>query len=306
MLRALDLIKKGDYTTLSGGLNSTLYLLNIDNQKCVLKKYAESGAPLRLAREIAFLEMCHRSEVNNVPKLLNFDDSECLALLEYVKGNRVVEADETFVIAASTFVNTINKKSQNHNTPYLAKDAFVNSSQVLTNLVQRAAVLKSCEMPADAKALILKILSSVDKLLDATPEIVKEFGIIQTHIRQENASALILSPSDFGIHNAIETESGIYFLDFEYSGKDSPLKLFGDFISHPQHHLNENLIRLFYDRTKETLCFELEHFSELFLLLFRLKWCLIMCNPIIKPAQVSSKHLEELSEYYRIAVKPLL
>ena len=44
----------------------------------------------------------------------------------------------------------------------------------------------------------------------------------------------VLSPSDFGFHNAILKESGdLVFLDFEYFGRDDPVKLMADFIWHP-------------------------------------------------------------------------
>ena len=40
---------------------------------------------------------------------------------------------------------------------------------------------------------------------------------------------LILSPSDFGFHNIVKNKKKLYFLDFEYSGFDDPLKLLSDF-----------------------------------------------------------------------------
>ena len=47
-------------------------------------------------------------------------------------------------------------------------------------------------------------------------------------------SMQIFSPSDFGFHNAILKESGdLVFLDFEYFGRDDPVKLMADFIWHP-------------------------------------------------------------------------
>jgi len=306
ILRARDLIDKGECVNLKGGMNNALYLINIDNQECVLKKYADLGAPLRLAREVAFHNMCEVAGVGNVPKLLDFDDINCLALFEYVRGNRVVVADQNFIAAAANFINTINKNSQNQSSPYFAKDALIELDYLLVDLANRVKKLKSCEIPIDAEAIVFGILEGVDNLLANSTKIEKEFERIQARNSRESYSKFILSPSDFGIHNSIQTESGVYFLDFEYSGKDSPLKLFGDFISHPQHLLKENLIRLFYELTKDTLCFELEHFSKLFLLLFRFKWCLIMCNPIVKPTGYNSKYLETLSEYYRAAVNPLL
>ena len=44
----------------------------------------------------------------------------------------------------------------------------------------------------------------------------------------------ILSPSDFGFHNAIlQKNNKVCFVDFEYFGWDDPAKLINDFIWHP-------------------------------------------------------------------------
>ena len=45
----------------------------------------------------------------------------------------------------------------------------------------------------------------------------------------------VLSPSDFGFHNALVDETGrFYFVDFEYFGWDDPAKMIADFHLHPQ------------------------------------------------------------------------
>ena len=49
----------------------------------------------------------------------------------------------------------------------------------------------------------------------------------------------VFSPSDYGFHNAILKEHGnLVFLDFEYFGRDDPVKLIADFIWHPGMNLS--------------------------------------------------------------------
>jgi len=49
-----------------------------------------------------------------------------------------------------------------------------------------------------------------------------------------NRDQQILSPSDFGFHNALRKKNGsLVFLDFEYFGWDDPVKLMCDFAFHP-------------------------------------------------------------------------
>ena len=44
----------------------------------------------------------------------------------------------------------------------------------------------------------------------------------------------VLSPSDFGFHNALRRPDGtIVFVDFEYFGWDDPAKMMADAMLHP-------------------------------------------------------------------------
>jgi hypothetical protein len=50
----------------------------------------------------------------------------------------------------------------------------------------------------------------------------------------------IYSPSDFGFHNAIEDKKGkVFFVDFEYFGRDDPVKMIVDFWWHPAMNLTK-------------------------------------------------------------------
>ncbi|WNK00324.1 hypothetical protein L2D14_02595 [Thalassospiraceae bacterium LMO-JJ14] len=49
-----------------------------------------------------------------------------------------------------------------------------------------------------------------------------------------------LSPSDFGLHNAVRAQNGsLVFVDFEYFGWDDPVRLVSDFLLHPGHVLDK-------------------------------------------------------------------
>jgi hypothetical protein len=55
-----------------------------------------------------------------------------------------------------------------------------------------------------------------------------------------------LSPSDFGLHNAIRRPDGsLAFVDFEYFGWDDPAKTLVDFVLHPGMLVSSNLAREF-------------------------------------------------------------
>ena len=58
----------------------------------------------------------------------------------------------------------------------------------------------------------------------------------------------VLSPSDFGFHNALERpDSQLTFVDFEYFGWDDPAKMLSDFLLHPAVDIGHELRQRFLD-----------------------------------------------------------
>ena len=89
----------------------------------------------------------------------------------------------------------------------------------------------------------------------------------------------ILSPSDFGFHNALESEGVLRFLDFEYAGWDDPAKLICDFVCQPDLPLHLEFAHYFVQRMNVALNSEgITERVELLLPLHRLKWCCIILN----------------------------
>ena len=94
----------------------------------------------------------------------------------------------------------------------------------------------------------------------------------------------ILSPSDFGFHNALRNREGdIIFLDFEYFGLDDPAKTISDFILHPAMELKDEFKNYFVTEMIERFDYNDQLKSRLRILypLFGLKWCLIFLNEFV-------------------------
>jgi hypothetical protein len=96
----------------------------------------------------------------------------------------------------------------------------------------------------------------------------------------------MLSPSDFGPHNALIRRNGeVFFLDFEYFGQDDPVKLAADISLHPGTDLAVEQ-RVFLVETLLVTCeqagdrYVRERFQA-FWPLWRLKWCCILLNEFI-------------------------
>ena len=107
----------------------------------------------------------------------------------------------------------------------------------------------------------------------------------------------ILSPSDFGFHNAIKNNNNeITFLDFEYFGWDDPVKLTSDFILHPAMNLTtrqkkywvQSLVKLFIDDAN--FLFRLRNSFYLYGII----WCLILLNEFL-PNKLENRNIYTLN-----------
>lgn len=96
-----------------------------------------------------------------------------------------------------------------------------------------------------------------------------------------------LSPSDFGLHNALRTDCGLSFVDFEYFGWDDPAKTLCDFVLHPAMGLPENLRRRFADGFLSRFAGAdsgLPKRVAAVYPLYAIKWCLILLNEFLRGA----------------------
>lgn len=94
----------------------------------------------------------------------------------------------------------------------------------------------------------------------------------------------ILSPSDFGFHNALATKSGVVWLDFEYFGWDDPAKTMADFVLHPAMALSLESRRAFWHGMIGLLGGgrDLALRARWTYPLFGVKWCLIILNEFLR------------------------
>lgn len=109
----------------------------------------------------------------------------------------------------------------------------------------------------------------------------------------------VLSPSDFGAHNAIiGSADKYYFYDFEYFGWDDPVKLISDFFWHPGMDLSEDLKLKWLHLTKELFAKDLSYAKRLdaYLPLFGLRWCLILLNEHLPECLLGRVHANKAED----------
>jgi hypothetical protein len=104
-------------------------------------------------------------------------------------------------------------------------------------------------------------------------------------------SLQIISPSDFGSHNAIKDLSGkTIFIDFEYFGWDDPVKLTADFCHHPGMSLSLEEQKKWIDWSQNIFKDDLEFLHRLRALfpLYAIRWALIILNEF-RPDKIKNR-----------------
>ena len=102
-----------------------------------------------------------------------------------------------------------------------------------------------------------------------------------------------LSPSDFGFHNAIKTAEGnIIYVDFEYFGRDDPVKLTADFLLHPAMSLSDTEKSRFAQGVGEIFKDYRDFLTRLQYLmpLYGLRWSLIVLNEYLPSSWARRTH----------------
>ena len=91
---------------------------------------------------------------------------------------------------------------------------------------------------------------------------------------------MIISPSDFGFHNIIQSKKKLFFIDFEFAGYDDPVKLICDFYCQPDQTLSSYQKRMFIKKIsfQNHSLKELVLNTKLFLPFHKIKWCCIILN----------------------------
>jgi hypothetical protein len=268
------------------GGNNQLYHVTNGSQAFILKKYFQHSEDKRnrLATEFSFLEYACRATPQFVPKPFSKNDTDFTALYEFIEGIKIRTQKDIrnhHIAACGEFIAGLNEPSKHNGLSLMnASEACFSINDHLNTIDGRINELTINTSQDDRLKLVL---NQIQKHWHSIKEkVLKETNSLQISIEailpQEKR---IVSPSDFGFHNAIIQKNGlIKFIDFEYAGWDDPAKLVGDFfgqvaITINQKHIN-NLI---------TSCFQYLSFNEidvkricLLIDSYKIKWCCIVLN----------------------------
>lgn len=275
--RWLTEVLQSDFTatTLSGGANNQGFCLKTSSDCFFLKRFADtSNARQKLEQEAAFSQTLYQLGIRNIAVPVAQHSTLRLSLFSFINGEPVRQLQPHHIQAALTFVEQINQQRSQVSQVALAAESpacLADFAQIVANRLSRLrAVAKEGPLAAALQALLADISRQFDHLCQDIP-VSWQLPLDRSY----------LSPSDFGFHNALETANGLYFIDFEYAGRDSLWKLFSDFFAQPAIAVPLHYTRLFF---QQPLFVELANDPTSLLKVYQLtqlKWSLLMLNEFL-------------------------
>ena len=283
---------------IGAGTNSRVFRVELDDgsRGCpwhvVVKFYRRDAGDRRdrLTTEYESLRFLWQNDVRSIPRPIAIAHDRQCAIYEYVDGDVAGWAapDATDVDRSIEFLCLLKALRGAAGSEALpaASEACFSVDAIVANVDRRLERLR--QAPEGDHAARMR------RWIDDT---VTPFEIEAVKWARDAAAAAgigfdkplatesrTLSPSDFGLHNAIRRPGGgLAFVDFEYFGWDDPAKTIVDFLLHPGMQLPDALKRRFAAKAQAL-------FADIPLLpertrivypLFGLKWAVILLNDFL-------------------------
>ena len=273
---------------LGGGRNSRVLLLESPGGSIVLKRYPQfrDDQRDRMGTEVNVLAFLHRNDVRQVPKPLFWCKENNWAAFSLLKGKTVVGITPPLLEGVAEFMGRLKAAGDNSREAEalpLASEACFSVRALQTMLAGRLSRLEAMRGRGAVQDAAHKWCSHwLEEDHQRLTQQLKARNQEESKDREIPRHERVLSPSDVGIHNMLQIENGLGFLDFEYAGWDDPAKFTADWILQPDNpltldqalHLAGALSRQIGEGSWQERLTTLMEFN-------RLKWCAIMLNMFI-------------------------
>jgi hypothetical protein len=268
----------------AGGNNRVFRLEMADGPPLALKHYPSDGRD-RLGQEYDALSFLSRHGIGSTPRPIAKDAEADCALYQWLDGEAAVlrpqpdDADQLadFLIALQKLRDAEGaQRLRNASASIFSPEAAIAQYEQRLDGLRRA----SADHP-DLRAFI------DDNLVPSAAITIGKLRRRFAELGLDPAADLVpahraLSPSDFGLHNALRGGDGrLRFIDFEYFGWDDPVKLASDTAIHPGSNLAEDHANRLIERLSRAFEAEDGTFAirrGVLYPLFGAIWCLIVLN----------------------------
>ncbi|MDQ8199168.1 aminoglycoside phosphotransferase family protein [Pelagicoccus enzymogenes] len=227
---------------LSGGVNSQVFRTSVPPFR-VAKLYPTGDCNQRYLRETSFLQYAQIVAPDSCPQLLSSNaDAQC-SILQFIPGELASltnESNESDALQCLSFLTQLQSGRNSERARALppAAEACDSLQEHLASLSPRRNAWLSQALQTKSPTPWSQWICG--PLEDAFQSLAKTAISHPRFKARSSRDAFIISPSDFGLHNAIRLENGtLKFIDFEYAGWDDPAKTLSDFFLQPRNNFPE-------------------------------------------------------------------
>ncbi len=265
---------------IEGRGNSKIFRVETSQGSIALKVYPDLAVDDRLRRNAEWqaLKFLQQNKLR-VPKPVHTESELNWSLIEWIDGSPADPRNQAHLVQAASFIRSLNQASRSVISGTVfgpATEACLNPSLIETQINNRLAALESVEDSVLREFIDNVVSPTLTRTIEKTRRLmVDEYDAIL------DQRFWTLSPSDFGLHNAIATPQGdLVFFDFEYFGWDDPVKLTADVCLHPGMSLDENAQHYWVSEAKKLFADDPNFGVRLNALypLYAIRWALIMLN----------------------------
>ena len=269
------------------GNNKIIRFECLNGKKIILKKYSQVDDSFStLEKEFAALKLMANDKLP-VPTAYFKDSVSGVALYENIESSIKLPTEENIISDFSGFLTSLHSLSAHTSYDEFppargGKDRLLDyRTHVIKRINQIEAGCKADPRFSSIQIFLEEVFKPLHTIVLARYEQnLNKFSFDES--REFSSSQKILSPSDFGMHNAIFSEANHFtFIDFEYFGWDDPAKLVADFLHHAgqdsiSHSERFEIVKRFFQATSP----DAEFFKRLstVLDLLGLEWILIILN----------------------------
>lgn len=217
-----------------GGNNEIFKVFSTTNGILLVKKYREDNEFKRGSSE----KLAYRifKDIASLPKCIWSPNSMDVIALNWIDGVEISQINSNHIEQSIRFIEEI-KKIKVDPSVNLAKEAVIEWGDLIQHIDARILRLKQVDNLVLSHFLDMRLCPLWDHL---KRELVDNLTKLSTNEISLDLKNQIYSPSDFGFHNAIEDKKGkVFFVDFEYFGRDDPVKMIVDFWWHPAMNLTK-------------------------------------------------------------------
>jgi len=269
------------YIPVNGGANNLGFIIKNSEKRAFLKCFDPTNASTQYKQlnEFTFSQVLYNSGITNIPAPIAINRQECASLFSFIDGCTVDKSSPNAISAAVDFLANVNQSTINKdklNTASESAFSLFEFANIVTNRLKKFNYIKTHDTYINTQ--LNSSLSQIKERFELTTKALP----VQW---QEVIKETIVSPSDFGFHNALQLNNDYYFIDFEYAGIDSSWKLFTDIFAQPEIPIDLRYAPDFLaSAIFKPLLYQPQNLLRVYELTL-LKWCLIMLNEFLPEVQ---------------------